>query len=234
MNDSALVFEPSLLGMMDKHGEGDSTERATLFREEQAYLSTRRIQQRYQLWMRVSPRITPLLQEDEKLLYVTPAREGLTLDRYFALGIWTTRFFQVVLVFTNRRLIELLMAPAGEKIESRVRSFPWGSVEEISERRLGGLRLRPSHGKVASWTLMHGYDRTIVRELVPRIQEQLVRRASGRELLPLVLCPACQSVVLQRSWSCPNCAQIFRSPFREQICSTSGTPFLRCSTSSAS
>ena len=100
----------------------------------------------------VAPALERLLGPDEHVLHVAPAMERVSLLHQLGLGWWlASRYHQVALVFTDRRLIEILLDFRGQKPATRTRSWPW---RELAASKISwqGLVLKPSSAKGA-WTI---------------------------------------------------------------------------------
>src|SRR5512132_1301462 len=106
----------------------------TLFPGASTYLSRRQQQRRRQQWEAAGPLAGLVLQPEERIAYVAHAMQVPPVLHAIALGAMALPYHQVVLVFTDRRIIEVLLRWRGKKAGTRVRSFPWAGVRDAGIR----------------------------------------------------------------------------------------------------
>lgn len=183
-----------------------------LFAGEEQYLRGAQRKQRATLWRAVAPALDRLLAADERVLYAAPAMERPTASQVLGLG-WTAQYFhQVLLVFTDRRLVELLLDFRGKAPETRIRSVPWTHVRDL-QLRLRSLTLHPVSGKGRGWSVRLRGDRKLLKLLLPRMRDRLRwEDATGDPgPVPLWHCPACSAVLPEHPTACGSCGTAFRS-----------------------
>jgi len=208
-------FEPEFLGPLSDRplaGQAGSSDADSLFPGMSAFLGGRHRRRRRQQWEAIRPLIAKLLKDDEHLLHVAhgmqvpPPLDGL------ALGAMALSYHQVMLVFTDTRVIEVLLGLRGMKVGTRVRSFPWSGVRELKQR-FTKLVLKPASGKKQTWRIALRGDRKLLKMLVPRIAPRLMTGGAGvAQPLPLWHCPQCAAAVPAKPLACASCRTSFRSP----------------------
>jgi hypothetical protein len=115
-----------------------------------------------------------------------------------------------VLVFTNRRLLHILVNRNGTWKKS-LRSTNWGDVEEAKAKGFLGARLQIKYrnGKKEVYSAMARNDANKVQLLL----ETLLPAASGETtsaLAPISLCPECRSPLSADVYECPHCRIAFK------------------------
>jgi hypothetical protein len=146
------------------------------------------------------------------VVHVVNAMQMPPVLHALALGAMALSYHQVVLVFTDRRVIEVLLGVRGKKAETRVRSFPWKSVKDF-RLRLRKLSIVPVQGKKQAWRVPLRGDRRLLGLLVPRVRPLLMPEgAATAQPLPLLHCPGCGSSLGSGALSCGSCRATFRSP----------------------
>jgi len=182
-----------------------------LFPGASAYLSARQQRRRRDQWNAVKPLLGRLLKPEEHVLYVAHAMEVPPLFHLLALGAMVYPYHQVVLVFTDTRLIEVNLDVRGKTAGTRLRSFPWPSVRDL-KFSFSNLRLVPAEGRKQAWKVPVGGDRKLLKLLLARLKPHLLKEGAARsERLPLWHCPQCGATVAARPSTCQACRASFRS-----------------------
>ena len=182
-----------------------------LFPGEEQYLSKSQRQKRVALWRTVSPILAKLLASDERVLYAAPAMQRPTVSQLVGLGYWAQWFHQVLLVFTDKRLVEILLDVRGTSTETRIRCVPWTHTRDV-QLGLTGLMLRPVGGKKHGWSMRVRGDRKVLKALLPRMRSHLRwETAGGAGVVPLWHCPTCCTVLPDKPEACASCGTQFRS-----------------------
>src|SRR5262249_46643346 len=128
------------------------------------------------------------------------------------LGHWAPYFHRVLLVFTDARLVEILLDFRGTSPETRIRSFAWTNVRDVRLRLLG-LTLLPANGKKHRWNVTVRGDRKLLKLLLPRMRNHLRWETASRPgAVPASHCPTCYGVLAEHPASCHACGTVFRSP----------------------
>jgi hypothetical protein len=208
-------IEPEFLGpLLDrplpelaKQGRPDD-----LFPGASVFLSARHQHRRRQQWDAARPLAEKLLEPGEHLLHVAYATEIPGIWTALALGHMAIAYHQVALVFTDKRLIEVLLTWRAKTASTRVRSFPWMSVSSV-RLRLGKLKLSPATGRRKfAWRIPVRGDRKLLTPLLERLKPRLLMEGAGRaSALPLGHCPQCGGVVPENPDACAKCRTAFKS-----------------------
>src|SRR5215475_3133371 len=90
------------------------------------FLGNRAQRRRAEQWKAVAPIAEKLLRPEEHLLYVAHAMQVPPVLHFMALGAMSLTFHQVLLLFTDTRVIEIMLGVRGKTPGTRVRSFPLG------------------------------------------------------------------------------------------------------------
>lgn len=207
-------IEPEYLGPLTDRPLGQITPSngpADLFPGASGFLSARQQRRRRDQWNAVSAIAERLLRPDEHVLYVAHAMQVPPALHYLALGYMALSYHQVILVFTDTRLIEVLLGMRGKSAESRVRSFPWASVRDL-KTTFGKLALAAERGKKQAWRIPLRGDRRLLKLLMPRLKPHLLQGgAAMAQPLPLWHCPQCCATVPVNPKSCDACRVRFRT-----------------------
>lgn len=203
-------IEPAHLGPLTKDAPSFGPA-PVLFPGERRWLGKSRIRRRAALWNQVAPVLEPVLTGDEHVLYVAEGVEKVSFLRAMTMGALIYAYHRVVLVLTDRRLIEVLLDMRGKCPESRIRSVPWRALTGMSVS-LGRLKLQPTSGKNLVWNLRVRGDRKLVKALIPKIQESgQIGGAASSEALPAVHCSGCGETFREAPDRCRTCGTAVRS-----------------------
>ncbi|HEU4400963.1 MAG TPA: hypothetical protein VFT43_02545 [Candidatus Polarisedimenticolia bacterium] len=205
-------INPDFFGQLDSRSPGQG-EPHELFRGEEQFLSRRQRATRLALLNSIAPTLKRLLGQDENVLYATAAMRTPTFFQSAGLGALSYAFFQMALVFTDRRLIEIQLDFKGKRPDGRVRSFTWPHVATL-KRGFGGFSfaLTPARGRKQSWRLPLRGDRRLLKLLLPRIQDRLLGTGTNAaETLPVQHCPDCGVALGSDPKECSSCRALFRS-----------------------
>lgn len=206
---STPAWEPHILGPLSAT-EPVVTGPAHLFQGEEDVLSKRKLRNRIRLWEHLAETVEKVLDEEERVLYLAPAVEIAPFLERITLGWLWSRYFYVALVFTDRRLIEILLESDHKSAATRIRSFPWGLVREV-KLGWGGLKLKLEKRRL-KWALKVGADSRLLKPLMERVKEQLVGiSATPDRKVPLWHCPLCGSAATDHPTACAACQTPFRS-----------------------
>lgn len=141
--------------------------------------------------------VPKLMYPLEDLLGVVEGAEAVGLDQRAKLGFSWPWLNRVVLLITDRRLIELGVRPMGRRLEGRVRTFPWSAVKTASygNRR---LQLTARNGHTIEWEV----QLPLARAALDRI-----RNSAGRlgEAFGSRLCDRCGSASFSGGRRCSGC-----------------------------
>ena len=182
-----------------------------LFPGEEKFLSKSQRKKRVALWGTVSPIVAKLLASDERVLYAAPAMQRPTSSQVIGLGYYAQWFHQVLLVFTDKRLVEILLDVRGTKPETRIRCFPWTNTRDV-QLGLAFLTLKPVAGKKHGWSMRVRSDRKVLKALLPRMRSRLCWETAGDTgRVPAWHCPTCYAVLPDKPAACASCNTQFRS-----------------------
>ena len=208
-------IEPEFLGPLGQTplAAGSAPSPEDVFPGASAFLSRRQQQGRRRQWDTVRPLAEKLLKPDEHVVYVTHATQVPHVLHALSLGAMAFAYHQVVLVFTDKRIIEVLMSFQGRRAESRLRSFPWMGVKDV-RLSLGKLTVAPAKGKKQAWRISLRGDRKLLGQLLPRVKPLLMPEgAMTAQPIPLHHCPGCGATLSDAApASCASCRTAFRSP----------------------
>ena len=204
-------MNPFALGPLDNEAPPGG-EPAELFPGETRFLAARHIRRRIKLVDTVAARVSSLIEEGERILYIAPAASIPPVLHQLGLGLLWQRYYTVALVITDRRVVELLLADDRVGLDTRVLSYPFSQVRSLSMRMLT-LTLRPLVGRSQKWRVSVSGDRRLLRLLVPRLVERVPQPQGAQpRRLPLWHCPSCGAQSESRPRSCRACGTEFSSP----------------------
>lgn len=210
-------IDPHLLGPLGDQ-PAYQTAPAELFPGEDQYLPARARRARVALRERIAGMVGRVLEDGEQVLYLAQGAQVPPLLHQVGLGAYVYKFHQVALVFTDRRLVEVLLDFSGKVPATRIRTFGWAAVKDLSIG-MRGLVLTTAEDKPRKhrWKIRLGGDRKLLKLLVPKIRERLLGRAAAPEsaatqVVPVWHCPVCGSALPSRSERCAACGTLFRSP----------------------
>lgn len=182
-----------------------------IFPGSSGFLAARERRQRLGLWRAAAPLLGRILKPDEHVLHVARAVQVPPALHSIGMGhLWMT-YHQVLMVLTDRRLIEVLLEPRGKAIGTRVRSYDWGGVKTLKQG-FASLKLTPTSGKRQVWKLPVRGDRKLLKLLMSHLQGRLMREgAAVAAAQPIWHCPACGVAIPEKASECGPCRAMFRS-----------------------
>ena len=152
-----------------------------------------------------------LLEPGEAVLYVCRAQAPLSSLEQFVGGFYVYYQTMVVLVFTSRRMLHLLVSSNGAWRRG-LRDVRWGDAAEAHVKGLLSQSLHLEYrdlGKEA-YTRLARRDAAKLRVLLPPLLE-----ASRGELSPMqgmvAHCPDCFAILKPRVYLCPHCSLVFKN-----------------------
>jgi hypothetical protein len=210
-----LQIEPEFLGTLGDRPLVEKAKRTSaddLFPGASSFLSDRHQAKRRRVWEAVTPLVRRLLGAEERVLYVSQGMQVPPVFQMLSLGYLSAAYHQVVLIFTDSRLVEVLLSFRGKEPQSRIRSYPWKDARTL-RLRFRTMTLAPAQGKKQAWTLPFGGDRKILKLMLARLTERLLGEgAEAAERLPIWHCYQCGAGVSARPAQCASCGTLFRSP----------------------
>jgi hypothetical protein len=152
-----------------------------------------------------------ILEPDEAILYMARAREKLSAVEQLFLG-WHAIFAsdQLLLVFTNRRLLQLRVKRDGKWAQG-ARFARWGDIKEAKVKGLGGkmVFLTYQDGRKESFWQIRGDDGKNVELLIKTVMPLSSGESSSAQGA-VSLCPSCLKPLTAEVYECPQCHQAFK------------------------
>jgi len=211
----ARSIEPEFLGPLGERRLAETAPRSEpdeLFPGAAGFLNRRQQKTRRDRWEAAQERLARLLRPEEHVLYVAQATQTPPGLQKIGLGHMTYAYHQVMLVFTDTRLIEVLLNVWGKKPASRIRAYEWRHVQDL-KLFFRSLTIKPGQGTKQSWSLQLGGDKKLVALLIPRLKTRmLVEGAGAAAPQPTWHCPKCAAANPPRPAQCGSCRTLFRSP----------------------
>lgn len=151
-----------------------------------------------------------ILARDEVVLYATHATPSLSLLQQFIQGWAIYRYNLVILIVTNRRLLQLGIEPGGAWKKS-IRALAWGDVASaiVKPSLLGGtLKLRLADKTERAYWKLRRADAKALKVILPALITASAGEATGRGMLQL--CPSCTGELTLREYRCHACGLAFK------------------------
>ena len=160
--------------------------------------------------------LSKVLEPEETVLYLARSQAPVTLFEQFAFGWYIYKVTGTVLVFTNRRLLDVRIKPKGLfspdfEWTLCLRSLRWG---DLAEAKVSGwlsptLVLKYRSGKKETYWKLDRGDAKKMKVLVAALLS-----GAATELTPaqgmVSLCPTCFSVLTPQMYQCSQCGQLFK------------------------
>ena len=200
---SERPWQPQYFGPLSQLQQPGELGEAILFPGDQAVLGDRLLRERAELVARIQPALDRVADSEEIILYAAPAVEIPSILSQRGLGLLWSSYHQVVIVFTDRRLIEIELGFRGAGLGTRVRSYPWTQVRSL-DMKLGRLVLAPGQGRTQRWKAHHARDRELIGSLLAHLREKALALGSSASAASAIEpgVPAARPVPI---WHCPNC-----------------------------
>jgi hypothetical protein len=156
----------------------------------------------------LSPALQRLLAADEFVIYLAGACAPMRGVEQYTFGYFAQFVSQVVLVFTNKRLLAFRVNHKGEWRKS-LRGCSLGDIQ--SAKATGWivryLRLQYGNGKKESYWNVKSRDKAKLRVLLPKLVQAGGGQARGQAMHPI--CPTCAADLVERHYECAGCGQKF-------------------------
>ena len=208
-------IEPEYLGPLTDRPlveTARSSGSSDLFPGASEFLNARHQRRRREQWSAARPLARLLLKPEEHLLYVAHGMQVPPVFHSLALGAMALSYHQVCLIFTNTRLIEIMLNVRGNSAGTRIRSFPWVGVRDI-KLTFAKMRIVPAEGKKHEWRVPLRGDRKLLKLLFPCLKQRCLQAgAEAPQKLPLGHCPSCGATLPEKPTSCLACRTTFRTP----------------------
>ncbi|HXV76309.1 MAG TPA: hypothetical protein VD788_08315 [Candidatus Polarisedimenticolaceae bacterium] len=202
-------LEPEYLGPL---ADAPATDTGThvLFPGEDRFLSGSACRKRLELVQALDATLERCLEDGERVVYVAPANQRPGLFESIGLGVWFYHLHRTALVFTDRRLVEVLLEGTRNRPATRIRSWAWSGLSRV-KFGFGALKLKPDAGRAASWRISLRPDRKVIKKLLLNIRAKVVH-VQGVENAHRWLCPTCGAANPPSPPSCGGCRTAFRTP----------------------
>lgn len=211
---SDYKIEPEFLGPLGDRPLVELAGRsgpADLFPGASMFLNDRQQAARRKRWDAVRGLVGKLLAPDEHILHVAFAMQNPPALDGVGLGYLVYSYHQVLLVFTDRRIIETLLNFRANGPGTRIRSYAYRHVRSL-KISFGRLLMTPAQGKKQAWRLNVRGDKKLLGLLLPRLQSRCLTEGAGQaRALPQWHCPQCGGDVTVKPSSCASCGTVFRS-----------------------
>lgn len=151
-----------------------------------------------------------ILARDEVILYAARALPSVRPLQQFIQGWAIYRYSLVILIVTNRRLLQLGIEPGGAWKKS-IRSLAWGDAVSaaVKPALLGGtLKLRLADKSERAYWKLRRSDAKALKVILPALIEASSGEATGRGMLQL--CPSCTGELIPREYHCRSCGLAFK------------------------
>ncbi|MDP9262956.1 MAG: zinc ribbon domain-containing protein [Acidobacteriota bacterium] len=159
---------------------------------------------------RLNEPLRRLLEPGEAVFYVCRAQAPLNSLEQLVGGWYVLYQTRVVLVFTSRRMLHLLVNNRGDWRRG-LRDVRWGDVPNarVKGTLTRSLKLEYRNLSTETYTRLRYRDGAKLRVLLPPLLE-----ASRSELSPMQgmvpHCPDCFAILTPRAYLCPHCGLVFR------------------------
>jgi hypothetical protein len=151
-----------------------------------------------------------LLEPGEAVLYVCRAQAPLNSLEQFVGGWYVHYQTMVVLVFTSRRMLHLLVTNSGEWRRG-LRDVRWGDVPEVRVKGILNKSLELEYRTLykETYTRLARRDAAKLRVLLPPLLEASRSESSPMQAM-VAHCPDCFTILTPRVYLCPRCGLAFK------------------------
>lgn len=163
---------------------------------------------KFALLHRIDDALRAMLQEDERVHFLTHGSSATFLESYF-LG-WVIQYVRRrAIVLTNQRILFLQIDGRRRPRELR-EQLTYPAIAEIDGTLLGNAKVRLRSGMTYVFNGMPRADRAYLRELVTQLTARTAPTTTAPEHIEH-LCPHCYVVVEGFPLECPSCHGRFKS-----------------------
>jgi hypothetical protein len=158
-----------------------------------------------------------ILEPEETVFVVTKAMAPIGILQQFTMGWALMNAFTVVLVVTDRRLLEFTMTSSGEWRGS-VRVIRWADLKKAKAGGVlsGYLALWPSAGNKVQYGRVPLRAAKTLKMLLPLLTEHNTGQVSADGNF-VSLCPRCKQRLTSGVFTCQHCGLEFRSPSKLRL-----------------
>jgi hypothetical protein len=159
---------------------------------------------------RLGPALQRILAADETVLYAARMQAPVSLVEQLTMGWYLYRVSAATLIFTNRRIIQLLV-DGGGRWKGNLRAVAWGDVAEagVKGRLSPVLWLKYRNGKKDKyWRLKHA-DAKKIRVLAATLLPASSGESTAAQGM-VALCPDCLAPLTEKVYVCGGCGLVFK------------------------
>lgn len=177
----------------------------SIFRRD-GWFARRLSKQKYKLLKRLDPRLRTMLEEGERVRFLTFGSRLAFWESYF-LGVLGQLINRRAIALTDRRIL-LLQVDWRNRPRDMLAQIRYPSIDHIRRTFFGNLRFRLNDGRKHAFQGVPRSDRKLLHQLSDRMKTMVGSDAGGLE----DLCPHCFGVVDGRPPRCALCGGPFKSP----------------------
>lgn len=209
----AMLNDPAYRKLVQPAGNVASPYVFDTILDESTWSGRRLGKKKLKLLARIDPKLRAILEEDERVRYVTFGSGVSFLESYF-LG-WAMYYLNLrAIVLTDRRIV-LIQIDSRRRPRELVSQVRYRSIGKIARTLLGNTKLTLGDGTAHVFSHVPRRDRKFLRNLGDWIGQSMARDPAGWE----DLCPHCYNVVQGRPGVCPHCRGRFKSARRAGLLS---------------
>ena len=160
--------------------------------------------------------LSKVLEPDETVLYLARCQAPVSIFEQFAFGWYIYKVTGTVLVFTNRRLLDVRIKPKGLfsldfSWSQCLRSVRWGDLAEakVSGWLSTALVLKYRTGKKESYWKLDRGDAKKMKVLLAALLPGAATESTAAQGM-VSLCPTCIAVLTPCVYQCSQCGQLFK------------------------
>ncbi|RMF97004.1 MAG: hypothetical protein D6734_02880 [Candidatus Schekmanbacteria bacterium] len=164
-------------------------------------------------YMRISNVVTRILEKDEKVISAVSATRGVKLWEAIVTTCYAYTLKRVLLVFTDRRLIEISIG-AGNLFASRIRVVQYSYIKDIvcTNSFLKKITVKCRDGISFSYEGIKKSDMDEISGELRNIIFRVPRSLDNPRLKNAVdLCPSCFEKLNILTYSCSSCGKKFKN-----------------------
>lgn len=160
--------------------------------------------------------LSKVLEPEETVLYLARGQAPASVFEQLAFGWYIYKVTGAVLVFTNRRLLDVRIKPKGLFAQDfewtlRLRSIRWGDLADakVSGWLSPALALKYRTGKKESYWKLNRGDAKKMRVLLAALLPGAATESTPAQGV-VSLCPTCFAVLTPQVYQCSQCGQLFK------------------------
>lgn len=159
---------------------------------------------------KLAPTLQRIVTGDETVLYVANARAPISLFEQWGLGWYVYQITATVLVFTNRRVIHLLVDTKG-KWRGHWKTVAYGDLTSVETKGFLGaiLWLKYRNGKKEKYWGLRRADAKKIKAIADAALPASTAESTAAQGM-VSLCPECMATLTERVYHCNGCGLIFK------------------------